>query len=89
MIKQAVSAFVETEKSIVGKKNFSVFSEYFNKKIEEAIELGNYHTFIPIKDIEFLTGSEYSYALQYVKSNGYKIDPPIQGNLRICWDFNG
>jgi len=59
MIKSAVSAYLETEKTIIGNKGFNSFIEYFNKCVDESVSLGNYHMFLYTKDIQYLTGSEF------------------------------
>lgn len=87
MIKPAVSAYVETEKAIVGKKNFTAFCEYFNQCLEKTISAGHYHMFIAVKDMEYLTGSEYCYVVNYLTKSGYKVSPPIEDMLRISWEF--
>ena len=92
MIKSANSAFGESEKSIFSKETFANFESFFDKAINQAIENGQFHTFLSVSEINDLklSGTEFEYALGYIENNGNVIDHIFEKDnhtLRISWEF--
>lgn len=92
MIKSANSAFGESEKSIFSKESFSNFQSFFDKAINQAISDGQFHMFINVADMNDLklTGTEFDYAILYIRNNGYMVENIFQDGkhlLRISWEF--